>query len=285
MHGGKDIVESFINHDDIAGISFVGSTPIAKLVYEKATARGKRVQSLGNAKNHAVIMPDANGEKSMSNLIDSAFSCGRQRCLAVSQAIIVGKAYDKFTSLLVKKPAALRLGDGLKPNVDLGLIISAQAKDRIWSYIEKGEQEGAHLLLDGRKADLSALPSGHFIGPTIFDNVTPEMTITKEKIFGPVLSICKVKTLDDTVAMIQNCEFGNAASIYRSSGGAAQKFKHKAGPGMLGVNIGVAASMAFLPFGNTENSFPGNTISIWYRLHSIFHRYKSCYFTLVLERG
>jgi len=251
------VVESLINHKNIVGISFVGSTPVAKLVYEKAAAKGKRVQALGGAKNYAIVMPDANSEKSINNLIDSAFGCGGQRCLAISQAIMVDEAYNKFTKILTKKATNLRLGNGMELGVDLGPVISAQHKDRICSYIKKGLQEGANLLLDGRKLNLK-LPNGHFIGPTIFDNVTPEMTISKEEIFGPVLSIYRVKNLNEAINIIHKCKFANATSIFTSSGRFAREFKHKVGVSMIGINIGVAAPMAFFPFGGTKKSFFGD---------------------------
>jgi len=258
IHGGKEVVEALIDNDDIAGISFVGSTPVAKLIYKKAASKGKRVQAFGGAKNYAIIMPDADAEKSINNIVDSAFGCAGQRCLAISQTIMVGEAYNKFAKNLIKKTSNLKLGNGLKSNVDLGPVISAKHKKRICYYIDKALKEGANLLLDGRKINLDLLPNGHFIGPTIFNNVTPEMTIAKQEIFGPVLSICSVNNLDEAINLVHKSKFGNTCSIFTSNGYYARKFKHEIGISMIGINVGVAAPMAFFAFGGTKESFFGD---------------------------
>jgi len=258
VHGGKEVVESFVNHPDIDGISFVGSSPVAKLVYEKAAATGKRVQALGGAKNHVIIMPDAHPEKTVEAVVESAFGCAGQRCLAASVVVAVGEAYDKFKDRLVEHAKSLRIGNGAHEGVDLGPVVSAGQRDRVLSYIGKGVQEGATLLLDGRDVSVDGHPDGEFVGPTIFADVTPDMTICKEEIFGPVLAIQRAETLDEAIGLIQDCKFANATAIFTSSGGSARKFQREAGVSMMGINIGVAAPMAFFPFGGTKNSFYGD---------------------------
>ena len=259
VHGGKDVVEAIIDHPDINGISFVGSSPVAKLVYENSPKTGKRVQALGGAKNYIVVMEDAELEPTVAAVTESAFGCAGQRCLAGSTAVLVGGAYDKFKDPLVESAKAIKVGYGMDDGVEMGPVVSARHKERVLSYIEKGVQEGATLLIDGRNIEVEGHPNGQFVGPTIFDDVDPSMTIIKEEIFGPVMAIAQAKDLDDAISLIHNCEYANATSIFTTNGKHARDFQYKAGVSMIGINIGVAAPMAFFPFGGTKNSFFGDT--------------------------
>ncbi|MBT6178921.1 MAG: CoA-acylating methylmalonate-semialdehyde dehydrogenase [Deltaproteobacteria bacterium] len=258
VHGTKEVAEGLVEHPDVQGISFVGSTAIARKVYERASSLGKRVQALGGAKNHVVIMPDAVEEPTVNAVVDSAFGCGGQRCLAASVAVLVGDAYDKFKDKLVERASEFKLGNGLDEGVTLGPVICAGSRDRILSYIEKGVQDGAKILLDGRKAAVEGYPDGEWVGPTIFDEVTDDMAIYKEEIFGPVLALRKAKNLDEALSMVQSSEYANATAIFTSDGGAARKYQTESGVSMVGVNVGVAAPMAFFPFGGTKSSFFGD---------------------------
>jgi malonate-semialdehyde dehydrogenase (acetylating)/methylmalonate-semialdehyde dehydrogenase len=259
VNGGKDVVESICAHPDIAGVSFVGSSHVAKIVYRRCGETGKRVQSLGGAKNFIVIMPDADMERSIANVCESIYGCAGQRCLAGSVIVPVGEAYEPVRDALVAAAKAIVMGDGSKPGVTMGPVISRAHRDKVLSYIEKGIQEGAKLLLDGRGATVAGLPDGNWVGPTIFDEVRPEMVIAKEEIFGPVASIMPAKTLEDAIRMANASEYGNAASIYTTNGKAAREFSARIQAGMVGVNIGVAAPMAFFPFGGQKGSFFGDT--------------------------
>ena len=258
VHGTREVVESFADHPDITGVSFVGSSPVARAVYERASANGKRVQAFGGAKNHVIVMPDAHLEKSVDALVESAFGCAGQRCLAASVALLVGDDYDRFRDAIVEKAKSIKLGNGLQDDVDMGPVISGGHRDKVLSYIEQGIQEGAKLLLDGRNAKVEGHPNGEWVGPTIFEDVTPDMRIVKEEIFGPVLGLRRVANIDEAIAAIRDCEFANATTIFTSNGGHARRFQHEAGVSMMGINIGVAAPMAFFPFGGTKQSFFGD---------------------------
>jgi malonate-semialdehyde dehydrogenase (acetylating)/methylmalonate-semialdehyde dehydrogenase len=258
VHGGKEVVESLCAHKGIAGVSFVGSTPVAKIVYESSARSGQRVQALGGAKNYLIVMPDAEMTKSVQNVCDSIYGCAGQRCLAGSIVIGVGDAYDKVREGLLAAAKAIKVGDGLKPDVTMGPMISAKHKDKVLGYIQKGVDEGAKLLLDGRKIEVPGYPNGNWVGPTIFENVKPDMVIAREEIFGPVVCLMKANDLDQAIAQVNTSEFGNACSLYTTSGKAAREFRYKVHPGMLGVNIGVAAPMAMFPFGGMKGSFFGD---------------------------
>jgi malonate-semialdehyde dehydrogenase (acetylating) / methylmalonate-semialdehyde dehydrogenase len=258
VNGAKEVVDAFCTHPGIAGVSFVGSSLVAKHVYETAAKNGKRVQALGGAKNYLVVMPDAEMTRSVQNVCDSVYGCSGQRCLAGSIVVAVGDAYGPVRDALVGAAKAIRLGDGSKPETTMGPVISEKHAAKVLGYVEKGVQEGAKLLLDGRGAKPAGSSAGHWIGPTIFEDVKPGMTIAKEEIFGPVACLMRAKDLDEAIAMLNSSEYGNAASIFTTSGKHAREFKTKAAPGMIGVNIGVAAPMAFFPFGGTKASFFGD---------------------------
>jgi malonate-semialdehyde dehydrogenase (acetylating)/methylmalonate-semialdehyde dehydrogenase len=258
VNGAKEVVDSLCTHPGIAGVSFVGSSLVAKHVYELAAKHGKRVQALGGAKNYLVVMPDAEMARSVQNVCDSIYGCSGQRCLAGSIVVAVGDAYGPVRDALISAAKSITLGDGSKPGTTMGPVISEKHRTKVLGYIEKGVQEGAKLTLDGRSAKPPGATGGHWIGPTIFEDVRPEMTIAKEEIFGPVACLMKAKDLDDAIAMLNTSEYGNAASIFTTSGKHAREFKAKAAPGMIGINIGVAAPMAFFPFGGTKASLFGD---------------------------
>jgi malonate-semialdehyde dehydrogenase (acetylating) / methylmalonate-semialdehyde dehydrogenase len=258
VHGGKDAVNALLAHPGITGISFVGSSPVAKYVYQEAAKYGKRVQALGGAKNHVIVMPDADMDRAVANISESLFGCAGQRCLAGSVVVAAGKAYEPFRERLLSAAKDLRLGYGLEPGVSMGPVVSAKHKEKVLSYVEAGRKDGATLLLDGRATKVEKHPRGHFVGPTVFDGVQPDMTIGKEEIFGPVASVSHVSNLDEGIEMVQRSGFANATSIFTQSGKAAREFRYRVGVSMIGVNIGVAAPMAMFPFGGTKGSFFGD---------------------------
>jgi malonate-semialdehyde dehydrogenase (acetylating)/methylmalonate-semialdehyde dehydrogenase len=258
VHGGKDAVNALLAHPGIAGISFVGSTPVAKHVYHTAAAHDKRVQALGGAKNHIIVMPDADMDRALAVVTESAFGCAGQRCLAGSVVVATGKAYGPLKDRLLDNAKKLKMGYGLDDGVVLGPVVSKQHREKVVGYIEKGIADGADLILDGRASRVKDYPDGAFLGPSIFDGVSPKMTIGHEEIFGPVASIAKAADLDEALSMLHESSYANATSIFTTSGKAAREFRYRAGVSMIGVNIGVAAPMAFFPFGGTKGSFFGD---------------------------
>jgi malonate-semialdehyde dehydrogenase (acetylating)/methylmalonate-semialdehyde dehydrogenase len=255
VHGDKVAVDALLKHPLIKAISFVGSSPVAKYVYQTAAAHGKRVQALGGAKNHLVVMPDANLEKAVEAIMSSAFGAAGERCLAGSVLVAVGDVADPLLDLLLQKTRSMKLGDGADSATDMGPLVTADHRRKVVGYIEKGVAEGAKPLCDGREKPNGG---GFFVGPTIFDHVQPGMTIAREEIFGPVLSVIRVKTLDDAIALVNSSRFGNTTSIFTASGKSARDYAEKIEVGMVGVNIGVAAPMAFFPFSGWKDSFFGD---------------------------
>jgi malonate-semialdehyde dehydrogenase (acetylating)/methylmalonate-semialdehyde dehydrogenase len=259
VHGGKDCVNAILEHPLIKAISFVGSTSIAKYVYEKGTAHGKRVQAAGGAKNHIIIMPDADMEQTVQALQASAFGCAGERCMAGSLAVPVGKAADELLPRLLNSTSQIKVGRTDGDTIpDMGPLISAEHLARVSSYIEAGVQEGAQLSLDGRKLKVESAPEGFFLGPTIFDRALPQMKIVREEIFGPVLSVVRVGDIEEAIALGENCEFGNGAVIFTNSGRTARQFKQRFNAGMIGINVGVPASMAWFSFTGWNRSFFGD---------------------------
>ena len=256
IHGDKVAVDALLHHPLVRAVSFVGSTPVAKYIYKTAAAEGKRVQALGGAKNHLVVMADANLPKTVENIIGSAFGAAGERCLAGSVLVPVGDAAEPLLKLLVEKVNEMRVGDGIEEGVGMGPLVTKEHRDRVAGYIDKGVEEGAKPLLDGRASKPKS--DGFFLGPTIFDNVKPGMTIVKDEIFGPVLSVIRVKTLDEAIDLVNQSPFGNASSIFTSSGKAAREYSSRVEAGMVGINVGVAAPMAFFPFAGWKNSFFGD---------------------------
>jgi malonate-semialdehyde dehydrogenase (acetylating)/methylmalonate-semialdehyde dehydrogenase len=258
VHGAKDAVDAILEHPGIAGVSFVGSSPVAQYVYKRGAEHGKRVQALGGAKNFVVVMPDADMQRAAAISTESCFGCAGERCLANSVVLAVGDAHAKMRELLVTEARKLKVGDGLEPGITMGPVITRQHREKVLGYIEKGIAEGATLILDGREFRDPNHPNGYFLGPSVFDGVTPEMTIGREEIFGPVLCLMKAKDFDEAVSIVRAHELGNATSIFTSSGKWAREYRYRVEPSMLGVNIGVAAPMAFFPFGGAKNSFFGD---------------------------
>ena len=259
VNGGKEVVESFCTHELIQGVSFVGSTKIAKLVYETASRNGKRVQSLGGAKNFLLIDDTAVMEQAIQNACDSGYGCAGQRCLAGSTVVAIGSAYDRVRELMVKFTKNVVVGDGLDAKTTMGPVISLQAKERIAHMIQKGVDEGAELLVDGRGyIPPAGYEGGYWLGPSLFDKVKPHMAIAQQEIFGPVINLMQAATLEEGIALMNSVPYANAGSLYTSSGKAARQFKQTAHPAMLGVNIGVAAPMAFFPFGGAKQSMFGD---------------------------
>ena len=256
VHGGKDAVNALLHHPLVKAVSFVGSTPIAKYIYATAATEGKRVQALGGAKNHLVVMADADMPKTVEAIIGSAFGAAGERCLAGSVLVPVGEAAGPLLDLLVKRTQSLAVGDGSQAGVDMGPLVTGEHCAKVAGYVDKGVAEGATPLVDGR-ANKPA-KNGFYLGPTIFDHVTPEMTIAKEEIFGPVLSVMRVETLDEAINLVNRSPFGNATSIFTSNGKSAREYSSRIEVGMVGVNVGVAAPMAFFPFAGWKNSFFGD---------------------------
>ena len=256
VNGSREVVEGILDHPGIDAVSFVGSAPVARIVYERAAKAGKRVQALGGAKNHMVVMPDAVIDKTVEGIIASAFGAAGQRCMAGSVVVTVGDAHEQLLGPLVEASRALAVGDGLDEGSDVGPVISCAARDRIRDWIARGEAGGAKVVLDGR--DVSGDPNGSYVGPTILDGVTPEMDIAREEVFGPVLSVIGAPTLDEAIGIVNSSRCGNGTSIFTESGASVRRYRHEVQAGMVGVNIGVAAPVAFFPFSGWKDSFLGD---------------------------
>jgi malonate-semialdehyde dehydrogenase (acetylating)/methylmalonate-semialdehyde dehydrogenase len=256
VHGGKAAVDALLHHPLVKAVSFVGSTPVAQYIYTTAAAQGKRVQALGGAKNHLIVMPDADMPKTVEAIIASAFGAAGERCLAGSVLVPVGDAAGPLLELLVARTRSLTVGDGSQTGTDVGPLVTSDHCRRVTGYVDQGVAEGAVPLVDGRQSKPSG--DGYFLGPTIFDHVTPRMTIAREEIFGPVLSVMRVDTLDDAIDLVNRSPFGNATAIFTSSGKSAREYSSRCEVGMVGVNVGVAAPMAFFPFAGWKNSFFGD---------------------------
>ena len=258
VNGSKETVDAILDHPLIRAVSFVGSTPVAKYIYSRATANGKRAQCQGGAKNPVVIMPDADMEMTTRIMADSAFGCAGQRCLAASVAITVGEARNAFPELIADAAASRVVGYGLDKGVQMGPVITRESKARIELLIGKGESEGAQVLVDGRDRAVSGYEDGTFVFPTVLAGVDPGGELAHTEIFGPVLSLMHAATVEDAVAMVNNRAYGNMACIFTASGATARAFRHFADAGNIGVNIGVAAPMAYFPFSGWNESFFGD---------------------------
>ena len=258
VHGGQQVVESICDHPDIVGVSFVGSSRVAEIVYKRAANAGKRVQTLGGAKNYLIVLPDADMDATLDACAGSIFGSTGQRCLAGSVVVGVGDAHPQIRERLMDYASSIRLGDGLVPGTDMGPVISAPHRDRVNAFIDQGVADGATLSLDGRDASVEGFENGYWIGPSVFEDVAPDISIGTEEIFGPVATINRAKTVDEAIAMMQASRYGNACSLFTNNGGAAREFRYQAGISMIGINIGVAAPMAFFPFGGSKGSFFGD---------------------------
>ena len=259
VNGDKEVVDAFVDHPDVAAVSLVGSTPTAKNVYERASRAGKRVQALGGAKNHMVIMPDADLGHAIDSLIGAAYGSAGERCMAISVAVAVGpKTADRLVDALVPKVRGLRVGPGTEPGIDMGPLITKAHLERVKQYVEQGQKEGAKLVVDGRSLRVAGHENGFFMGGCLFDDVTPEMTIYQEEIFGPVLCIVRSPDLDSAINLVNAHRFGNGGAIFTSSGDAADEFTKRIQIGMVGVNVPIPVPMAFHSFGGWKGSLFGD---------------------------
>jgi malonate-semialdehyde dehydrogenase (acetylating)/methylmalonate-semialdehyde dehydrogenase len=258
VNGGKETVDALLDHPLVKAVSFVGSTPVAKYIYSRASANGKRAQAQGGAKNPVVIMPDADMDMATRIMADSAFGCAGQRCLAASVAITVGSAKHIFTEQIADAASSRKVGYGLNEGVEMGPVITEESKSRIESIIAAGEKQGINILVDGRAKTVDGYADGYWLYPTIFNDVPPESEIARKEIFGPVLSLMHANTIEDAIELVNNRNFGNMACIFTNSGAVARKFRYEADAGNVGINIGVAAPMAFFPFSGWNDSFFGD---------------------------
>jgi len=257
LNGGKAAVDALLDHPKVRALSFVGSTPVAKYVYARAGANGKRAQCQGGAKNHVIVLPDADMAMATQIIGDSAFGCAGQRCLAVSVAVTVGEAQTSFRDAITNAATSLRVGNGLDEGVQMGPVITPQSKSRVESLIAMGEKQGAKVLLDGRNSKIPKYEAGNFVNPTILDDLPVTSDLADTEIFGPVLSLVHADSLDEALTFLERSPYGNQASLFTSSGSAARRFRYEAPAGNIGINIGVAAPMAYFPFSGWKDSFFG----------------------------
>jgi malonate-semialdehyde dehydrogenase (acetylating)/methylmalonate-semialdehyde dehydrogenase len=257
VNGDKSAVENLLTHPGVDAISFVGSTPIAESIYRIGCQHGKRVQALGGAKNHMVIMPDADLELAANALMGAAYGSAGERCMAISVAVAVGTVGDKLVSLLREKAANLKIGNGMEPNQDMGPLVSGMHLKKVVSYVNKGVEEGARLVLDGRSYQSEKDPKGFYLGPCLFDGVTSDMTIYKEEIFGPVLVVVRVPDFASALKLVNGHEFGNGCAIFTRDGGVARTFAQEVQVGMVGINVPIPVPMAFHSFGGWKRSLFG----------------------------
>jgi malonate-semialdehyde dehydrogenase (acetylating) / methylmalonate-semialdehyde dehydrogenase len=258
VHGDKVAVDAILDHPGIAAVSFVGSTPIARYIYERGTSHGKRVQALGGAKNHAIVMPDSDMDSAADALVSAAYGSTGQRCMAISTAVAVGKAGDALIDKVLERAERLRTGPGLDPSSDMGPLVTGVARDKVAGLIETGVNEGAKLVLDGRGVRVEGHEEGFYVGPTLFDEVRPHMEIYKQEIFGPVLIVLRVADIDEAIQMINDNPYGNGTAIFTANGAAARKFQNEVQVGMIGVNIPIPVPMAFYSFGGWKDSLFGD---------------------------
>ncbi|MEP7287265.1 MAG: CoA-acylating methylmalonate-semialdehyde dehydrogenase [Chloroflexota bacterium] len=258
INGDEEVVNALIDHPDVNGISFVGSSRVGKLVYERATHNGKRVQAQGGAKNYMVVMPDAVLPQTVGAVLSSAYGCAGQRCLAGSVLVAVGDIHKPLMESLTERAAKLTVGYGLDESSQMGPVVTQQALNRVCTYLERGQADGASLVVDGRAKEVKDYPNGNFVGPSIFDNAKPGMSIVTDEIFGPVLSVISTPDFDSAIEAVEMSRYGNAASIFTSNGRYARDFSYRVHAGNIGVNIGVAAPIATFPFGGMKDSFFGD---------------------------
>jgi len=258
INGSVNTVEAILEHDDIEGVSFVGSTPVAKSIYEQGAANGKRVQAQGGAKNHVIITESADLEFAAEKTVGSALACSGERCLANDVAIIEESVYQEFVDLVISEAQQQVVGYGLDEETTVGPLITPEHEQRVRNYVETGVQEGGELVLDGRDIEVEGYEDGNFLGPCIFRDITTDMVIAQEEIFGPVLGLMSATDLEEAIEIMNESDYGNAASLFTSRGADARKFRHDAEAGNLAVNAGTAAPMAFFHFGGEKDSFFGD---------------------------
>lgn len=258
VHGGREVVDAILEHPGIEGVSFVGSSPVAREIYRRAAATGKRVQALGGAKNHMIVLPDAEMDGTSRALLDSLFGSAGQRCLAGSVVVGVGDAYAPLRERFLDGANSIRMGNGLEAGVEMGPVISTEARDRILGYIRRGVAENGTLAVDRSRETVPGYPDGNWVGPTVFEGIGAESALRREEIFGPVAALTSVDSVDEAIDLVHRSPFGNATSLFTTSGRAAREFRYRSGISMMGINIGVAAPMAFFPFGGSAGSFYGD---------------------------
>jgi malonate-semialdehyde dehydrogenase (acetylating)/methylmalonate-semialdehyde dehydrogenase len=258
VHGDKVAVDRLLTHPDISAVSFVGSTPIAKYIYETGTKHGKRVQALGGAKNHMVVLPDADMELAADSAVNAAFGSAGERCMAISVLVGVGTATDKLIPLIRERAKAIHVGDGLEGKNDMGPLVTKPHMERVRGLVEEGVRDGAKLVVDGRALSVTDREQGYFLGPCVFDNVRPEMSVYKEEIFGPVLSVVRVESYDEAVALVNSNQYANGVAIFTNDGGAARTFESEIQVGMVGINVPIPVPMAYYSFGGWKNSLFGD---------------------------
>ncbi|HSK95629.1 MAG TPA: CoA-acylating methylmalonate-semialdehyde dehydrogenase [Euzebyales bacterium] len=258
VHGDKEAVDALLDHPDVAAVSFVGSTPIARYIHLRASEQGKRVQALGGAKNHAIVLPDADLDFVSDHLVAAAFGSAGERCMAVSTAVAVGRAGDPLNEVLRGKASAVRVGAGRDPASEMGPVVTRQAQERIVGYIDSGEKAGATVTVDGRGLVVEGYENGFFVGPTVIDHVTTDMEVYRDEIFGPVLSMLRTETVDEAIAMINANPYGNGTAIFTNSGEAARRFQRGVNVGMIGINVPIPVPMAYYSFGGWKDSLFGD---------------------------
>jgi malonate-semialdehyde dehydrogenase (acetylating)/methylmalonate-semialdehyde dehydrogenase len=258
VHGDKTAVDAILDHPDIAAVSFVGSTPIARYIHQRGTANGKRVQALGGAKNHAIVLPDADLEFAADHLTAAAYGSAGERCMAISAAVAVGAAGDPLMDILSRKANEVVVGPGRDPKSDMGPVVTAAAKERIEGLIGSGEEQGAKLLIDGRGLTVPGYENGFFVGPTLIDQVQPQMDVYSEEIFGPVLSVVRSDDVDAAIDLINSNPYGNGTAIFTNSGEAARRFQRGVNVGMIGINVPIPVPMAYYSFGGWKDSLFGD---------------------------
>jgi malonate-semialdehyde dehydrogenase (acetylating)/methylmalonate-semialdehyde dehydrogenase len=259
VQGGKEVVDALLDHPGVAAVSFVGSTPIARYVHERGTATGKRVQALGGAKNHAVVLPDADLDHASEHLVAAAFGSAGERCMAISAAVAVGRAGDDLVDAVATRASAVKVGPGRDAGSEMGPIVTREARDRIAGYVESGARQGAHVAVDGRGLVVPGHEDGFFIGPSVLDHVTPDMDAYRDEIFGPVLSVVRADTVEDAIALINANPYGNGTAVFTSSGAAARRFQREVTVGMIGVNVPIPVPMAYYSFGGWKDSLFGQS--------------------------
>jgi malonate-semialdehyde dehydrogenase (acetylating) / methylmalonate-semialdehyde dehydrogenase len=258
VHGDKVAVDRLLEHPKISAVSFVGSTPIAQYIYETGTRHGKRVQALGGAKNHMIVLPDADMEWAADAAVSAGYGSAGERCMAISMLVGVGAAADKLVPLLKERIAKLKVGDGLDPASEMGPLVTKAHLEKVRGYVDAGVREGATLVSDGRTLAVSGRPGGFFLGPCLFDHVKPGMSIYKDEIFGPVLSVTRVATYDEAIALVNKNPYANGVAIFTNDGGAARKFQHEIEVGMVGINVPIPVPMAYYSFGGWKASLFGD---------------------------
>jgi malonate-semialdehyde dehydrogenase (acetylating)/methylmalonate-semialdehyde dehydrogenase len=256
VHGDRVAVDRLLEHPDVAAVSFVGSTPVARSVYETATRHGKRVQALGGAKNHMVVLPDADLELAADSAVNAAFGSAGERCMAISVVVAVGDAADRLVPLVRDRMRAIHVGDGMQPDVDMGPLVTREHLNRVRRYVDDGVARGATLVADGR--ELTTEDGGFFLGPCLFDHVTPEMSIYRDEIFGPVLSVVRAKSYEEALNVVNANPYANGVAIFTNDGGAARKFQSEIEVGMVGINVPIPVPMAYYSFGGWKNSLFGD---------------------------